>query len=71
MTKNIMFGQKYTSNGEEKTSWKQAGKLFIKEDGKMSIKIDMMPVGEFDGWFQVFDPKPRDEQSGYKQREAF
>jgi len=60
MIKDIMFAQKYMKDNEEKTAWKKVGTMFIKDDGKMSIKIDMMPVGEFDGWCQVFDQKPRD-----------
>jgi len=67
MNKNIMFPQKYTSNGEEKTSWKQVGKLFEK-DGKMTIKLDMIPIGS-DGWLHCFDPKPRNEHSGQPQSE--
>ena len=44
----------YQKDGQEKTSWLNIG--YILSDGqKTKIKLDSMPVGEFDGWVQVFD----------------
>ena len=51
---------KYTSNGEEKTRWQRVGAVFEK-DGRLSIKLDAIPVGnEWNGWLSCFEPKQRD-----------
>jgi hypothetical protein len=57
--------REYESEGKTKTAWTNHGTLFINEAGRISIKIDSMPVGEnFKGWFQVFEQKPRDGHQG-------
>ena len=61
MIKDIMFAEKYQKDGQEKTAWKKVGTLFIKEDGKMSIKMDMIPLNS-DGWLQCFDPKQKEQK---------
>jgi len=53
--KNIVVGQKYTDKqGTEKTKWTTIGVAFIKDDGKMSGRIDMQPLN-WDGNFVLFD----------------
>jgi len=63
--KNIVVGQKYTKNNEEKTKWTTIGVMFIKDDGKMSGRIDMQPLN-WDGNFVLFDKdanqQPRSSQ---------
>jgi hypothetical protein len=56
---DIVYPQSYTSNGEEKTKWINCGAVFD-SNGKMSAKLDSIPVG-FDGWFKFFEPKPRQD----------
>ena len=56
MIKDIKHARKYTKDGQEKTAWNKVGKLFKKDDGKMTIKLDALPVGDFDGWLVVTDP---------------
>jgi len=56
--KNIVVGQKYTKNGEEKTKWTTIGACFIKDDGKMSIKLETVPLN-WDGQAQIFDREQR------------
>ena len=51
----------YQKDGQEKTSWLNIGHI-LSDGQKTKIKLDSMPVGEFDGWVQVFDveeDKPR------------
>ena len=55
--KNIVIAEKYTRNGEEKTSWNNVGRLMIKDDGKMFIKLHMYP----NVILSVFDQKKHDE----------
>ncbi len=60
--KNIVAKQTYkTKQGEEKTNWINCGTLFIKDDGKMSIKfnpfINPCAFKDINGdvWLNVFD----------------
>ena len=57
----------YTVGGEEKTRWQRCGAVFEK-DGRLSIKLDAVPVGnEWNGWLSCFPPKEREApQSGAK-----
>lgn len=65
---NVVFGEKYGDVNDPKTAWKKCGTLFVdEEDGRMSIKLDMVPVGPaFKGWLSVFEP--RDDQDGGQRR---
>ncbi len=62
LVKNIVVGKKYTTrDGQEKTAWTTIGACFIKDDGKMSVKIEQIPLN-WDGQAQIFD---RDTQGGH------
>lgn len=50
----------YQKDGQEKTSWLNIGHI-LSDGSKTKIKFDCLPVGEFDGWVQVFDVE---EQGG-------
>lgn len=72
--KDIVAGKKYiTKNGEEKTRWTSVGQLFIKDDGRMTVKfqeyINPMAFCNEKGevWFNVFDKK---EKEGTDRKEA-
>jgi hypothetical protein len=55
--------REYESEGKTKTAWTTHGTLFISEAGKISIKLDSLPVGErFKGWFQVFEQPLKDHK---------
>ena len=67
LVKDIVAGKKYiTKNGEEKTRWTTVGQLFIKDDGKMTVKfneyINPMAFCNDKGevWFNVFEKKEKD-----------
>jgi hypothetical protein len=51
--------------GREKPNYVNVGIMLVKDDGKMSIKLNSVPVGNWDGWLNIFEKK---EQS---QKEAF
>lgn len=60
---DVCTGRKYTTNqGQEKTAWNNIGRLFVKDDGKMSIKLEALPLPNEKGevWLSVFEPKPKD-----------
>lgn len=69
IVKDVMYPEKYTMNGEEKTKWHNCGALFIKDDGKISLKLTMIPVN-FDGQMQVFDKQPKQQQHAQPQQQA-
>jgi hypothetical protein len=64
--KDVVYSEKYTaSNGEEKTRYTNCGSLLQRDDGSLSIKLEAIPVG-FTGWFNCYDPKPREEGAGQR-----
>jgi len=47
---------KYTDRqGQEKTRYHTMGKLMQRDDGSHCLKIDSMPVGEWNGWISFYD----------------
>lgn len=71
LVKDIVAGKKYiTKNGEEKTRWTTVGQLFIKDDGKMTVKfnawVNPMAFANDKGevWFNVFDKKDKESKEG-------
>jgi hypothetical protein len=59
---NIVRPREYNANGGEvKTAWDRHGVLVV--DGKkLSIHLDSIPTGEWNGWFNVFERE--DDQQG-------
>ncbi len=59
---------KYTDkNGQEKNRWTKCGIVMETKNGGYALKLEAMPIGkDFDGWFTLAEPKPRDQQPGKK-----
>lgn len=57
---NVAYAQK--QDNSEKPHWLNCGILIVKEDGKMSLKLNAIPVN-CDGWFSVFE---KEEKSSAK-----
>lgn len=52
----------YTDNtGATKARYMNLGKLFKRDDGSISLKLDSLPIGGWEGWVNFSDPLPRDE----------
>jgi hypothetical protein len=51
----------YTKDGVEKPIWKNCG-VVVKTEKGLSMKLDLVPVGEWSGWFKLFEPKAKEEQ---------
>lgn len=48
-------GEYTNSHGEKKKRWVNVGAMFQGDDGRISIKLEAMPVGpEWSGWFSAF-----------------
>lgn len=59
---------KYTDNqGQEKNRYQTVGSMFKRDDGTFALKIDCIPVGEFNGWLGVYD---LDERKQAPQQQA-
>jgi len=58
---------KYTDNqGNEKKRYLKCGSAFQDDQGRISMKMDGMPVGqEWSGWLSVY-PNDRDRQHGQR-----
>lgn len=69
---DIMFPvSKYIDRqtNEEKTNWAKCGVLLQRDDGKYRIKMDLLPVNPEDGWFAVFEDKPKQERKQESKQE--
>lgn len=49
------------SEDKGKARWERVGILMTKDDGKMSVKIDLIPASAWDGWLVVSERKEREE----------
>lgn len=55
---DVCFGIRYKDGrGDEKTRWNRIGKAFHYDNGGVSIKLDMVPAAEWDGWINLFDER--------------
>ena len=73
---NIVRPREYTaSDGQVKTAWDRHGVLIV--DGKkLSIHLDSIPAGEWNGWFNVFErqddqPGQGNNGQGYQQNQGY
>jgi len=56
---DIVYAQQ--SNGDkEKKQWIKVGVL-LEKDGKMRIKLDSIPIGNWDGWLNVFEKEKKEK----------
>ena len=56
---DIVYAQQSNEN-KEKTQWIKVGVL-LEKDGKMRIKLDSLPIGNWDGWLNVFEKSEKKE----------
>ena len=64
-----IIGTYTASNGAEKKRYITVGTVFENDDGRLSLKLDAVPVGqEWSGWISFFEPKEREQ--GQQQRPA-
>lgn len=62
------IGEYTTGNGEKKKRYMNAGKAFQDDQGRISLKIDAVPVGpEWSGWLSLY---PRKDDQGGGQRQS-
>jgi len=64
---------KYQKDGVEKNSYMTVGGLFQRDDGSFCIKLDALPLGEFNGWLNAYDleeNRQQNSQQGMQQAKA-
>jgi hypothetical protein len=49
------------SEDKGKARWEKVGILMEKDDGKKSVKIDLVPVGQWDGWLVVAERRAKED----------
>lgn len=61
VVKNLIVanGKYTTADGQEKTRWLTIGKVLKSEKGT-KIKIDSVPVADWNGWVEMVDPRTDD-----------
>lgn len=47
----------YEKDGEKRKRWSKAGAVFQGDDGRLSIKFEAMPVGDWSGWMNIFEKR--------------
>lgn len=60
-------GEYTNANGEKKKRYQKVGSFFDK-DGNMSIKLDSVPVGNWDGWLSIKPPLDNTRQNPQPSR---
>jgi len=62
---------KYTAkDGQEKKRYLTVGTVFEGEGGKLSLKLDGMPVSpDWSGWISFYEPKPYNGGGGTQNNE--
>ena len=59
----------YTDNqGQEKGRWMNVGAVFKNDQGQVSIKLEAIPTGDWNGWISAFEPKQRNNQQQGQQQ---
>ncbi len=63
---------KYTDRqGNEKKRYVNVGSVFEDEQGRLSLKMDVIPVGlEWSGWISMYEPKAKDASPVTEHSEA-
>jgi len=65
---NVCFGQEYAdAHGQQKIAWKKIGTAFHSDQGTISIKLDSVPCGVWNGWINLFDEREQANNQGYSQ----
>ncbi len=49
------------SENDGKAHWERVGVMLVKDDGKKSMKLDVLPIGQWDGWLVVSERKAKEK----------
>ena len=57
----VVTGKFTDKEGKERNSYSIVGTGFQREDGSLAVKVDTMPIGEWDGWINIW---PESDEKG-------
>ena len=49
------------SENDGKAQWERVGVMLVKDDGKKSMKLDVLPIAQWDGWLVVSERKAKEK----------
>ena len=72
MTHNVTatIGEYTDREGNTKKRYMKCGAAFTGDDGRMSIKLDAVPCGEWSGWFNLYPKEDEYKQSSTPAKAA-
>ena len=68
-----VIGSYTDSAGKEKKQYQNCGTLFAREDGGFTVKLDALPLGDFNGWIACYDfddQRKEHNEAGMQQARA-
>lgn len=57
----------YVKNGETKKQYRTVGAVLQGDDGRLSLKLEMVPLVNFSGWINFYEPKQKEQKSSGSQ----
>jgi hypothetical protein len=57
-----MYDLCFARKENDKTYWDKCGVLLEKDDGQMSVKLNLIPVN-FNGWLNAFERKEKEVEN--------
>ena len=59
---DITHSVKYkAADGTEKRRYTKCGTLFQRDDGSFSVRLEAVPVVDYNGWLSVYPPRDRNQ----------
>lgn len=71
MSKIYDIVQVESIEGRDKPVYRNPGIMLVKDDGKISMKLNSIPAGSWNGWFSLFLKKPKEELEETHDLEPF
>jgi hypothetical protein len=64
---SAVVGKFTDRGGNEKSQYVNCGTLFQRDDGSFVVKLDSLPLGDFNGWLNCYDfdeDRPQNDKQG-------
>lgn len=55
--------------GKTKKQYRTVGAVLQNDDGRLSLKLELIPAVNFNGWINFYEPREREEKAPQPQRE--
>jgi hypothetical protein len=55
--------------GQTKKQYRTVGAVLQNDEGRLSLKLEMVPLVNFNGWINFYEPREREEKPAPSQRE--